>query len=451
MARSLYILLIYASFLVAGPIAPFVFSLGYVWVDTFTPQNIAYIILPDIPVSFIMGAVAVGGYLFLDRKRPPRTSFIVVLLVALAIWVTISTAFWAVAPAAAWTKWDHAYKLLLFSAFFPYVFRSRVQIESFLQIYLFSLVVQFLPLGLKTIISGGGYGVALGIVNTNTGLSEGATLSAVSLMQIPIILFLRTNGLILPRSRLTDLLYLGLIAGAVAAAVGTYERTALIGMLVVGIGLWLRAKRKGLGLAVGVVAAILVIAVGSDKWSERIATTADYRSESSALGRILVWEWTMGFVAEHPEGGGFNSFLINRIEYPGTPDHPEPVIERRKAFHSIYFEMLGEQGFVGLGILFGLIFGSLAILRRVAKKAKQLEGMGWLTDLAYAVQVSLLTLLACGLFIGIAFQPMLYYMFALSACLGHYIDEASVVHRGTVKAVQPAVAGRQTAAARGWT
>ncbi len=38
MLRSLYISLVYGVFLFGGFVAPFTMGLGYVWVDTFTPQ-----------------------------------------------------------------------------------------------------------------------------------------------------------------------------------------------------------------------------------------------------------------------------------------------------------------------------------------------------------------------------------------------------------------------------
>jgi putative inorganic carbon (hco3(-)) transporter len=438
--RSLYIALIYFSFLALGTAAPFIFGLGYVWVDTFTPQDIAYIILPDIPVSLIMAAATIGGYIVLDRKSPPSVNPVMILTLLLAVWVTLSTALWAVVPASAWSKWDYAFKTIVFSAFIPFAFRSRIQIESFLQIYLFSLVIQFLPVGIKTLISGGGYGVELGLVSGNAGLSEGSTLAAVSLMIVPIILYLRAHTQLLPKSRLTDLGYIGLVVGAVAAAMGTYERTALVGMLVLGCGIWLRARRKVLGAVIGAVVVSVIVLSSSATWNERISTTSDYNQETSALGRLLVWQWTLDFVSDHPQGGGFNSYQIDRIEFPGTATHPESTVVTGKAFHSIYFEMLGEQGWVGLGLFLGLIGASLVSLQAVARRTRHAKDMLWCRDLAYALQVSLLTLLACGAFIGIAFQPMLYYLFALSTCLRQHVRQVERLRPLGASSLQPAKA-----------
>lgn len=419
MLRSLYVTMVYIAFLIMGVAAPFVLSLGYVWVDSFDPQDVATQFLNQFPVSKVVGGAAILSFLLLDRRKG-GVSITSVLLAVFAVWITLSTALWAEVPVPAWIKWDYAVKTLCFAAFMPFVFRSRVQIEAFLQIYLFSVALHFLPVGIKTLYSGGGYGMQLDIVTGNSLLAEGSTLASVALMLVPIIVYLRRHSLILPRGRVTGLLYAGLAVVAVAAAIGTYERTALIGMVTVGIGLWLGTKRKLLFGSLGLAAMLGVATFTSDAWTDRIATLRHFDTEGSALGRILAWKWTLGYVADHPFGGGFNAYLINTITFPPGPDGTSLVVHG-KAYHSIYFEVLGEQGWVGLGLFGALIATALIQLNRVSRRTRNLAGLAWAHDLAFALRVSLVTLLACGSFIGIAFQPMLYYVLTISACLHQHL------------------------------
>jgi probable O-glycosylation ligase (exosortase A-associated) len=421
MFRSLYISLIYALFLFLGIAAPFVISLGYVWVDTFTPQNVAYSILTEFPVSAVMAVAAIGSYLIFDRRAPPRLNLITVLTVCMGLWVTYTTIDEAVVPAEAWFKWNWAIKTIIFSAFMPLVFRSRVQIEAFLQIYLFSLAAAMIPYGAKTILSGGAYGQNLGLVQGNSGLAEGAFLSANCMMILPIIVHLARFGQILPRSRATTLIYIGLAVAAISANFGTYERTGLIGLAVAGVGLWLRSNRRVL---FGVLGGLLgVAALGymlQGAWGERMQTITHYNTDSSALTRLLVWKWTLGFVVDHPLGGGFNAFYADVINVPGTEDYPESLTRHGVAFHSIYFEVLGEHGWPGLFLFLGLIFAAYAALLGVARRAKTL-GLEWCRDLALTSVISLSVLVICGAFIGIAFTPQMYYMFALPVMLRHHV------------------------------
>ena len=92
----------------------------------------------------------------------------------------------------------------------------------------------------------------------------------------------------------------------------------------------------------------------------------------------------------------------------------EVVEDKDRAYHSSYFEMLGEQGFPGL-ILFLLIHAiglvRMEVLRRRYRKAEGEEA--WIAPLATALQNAQLIYLVGALFVGIAFQPVIYMLLAV--------------------------------------
>lgn len=419
MLRSLWLLFLYVSFLGLSVNAPFVATLGYVWVDTFQPQNVAYILLNQINVALIMGTVAVGAYLLLDRRSPPPLTLQTALQVTMAIWVT-ATLIWAQVPDAAWAKWDWAFKTIIFATFIPFAIRSRVQIEAFVQTYVFSLAANFVPYGLKVLISGGGYGQDLGLEGGNSGLGEGGLLSTSCLMAVPLAIFLASHSQLMPKSKLVSLAYWGIAGLAIATAIGTYERSALVGLIVLGLYMWSRSRHKlGFGIVVAMVAC-LVVYTTSGAWNARVSTIGHFEQENSAYGRILVWRWTLGFVAGHPLGGGFSTYLIDHIEYPasgGDPGHTE----FGRAFHSSYFEVLGEHGYPGLVIFLLLAGSTLLMLRRIARKARAHPDLNWLAALSDALQSGLAVFLTCGAFVGLAFQPMFWYFISMAICLNAYM------------------------------
>jgi putative inorganic carbon (hco3(-)) transporter len=417
--RSLWLLFLYISFLGLSTSAPFVATLGYVWVDTFRPQEVAYVLLNQLPVAMIMGVVALGSYLMVDRRDPPRLSIEMVLQICLVIWVNL-TMIWAQAPEPAWAKWDWAFKTLAFATFIPFVIRSRVQIEAFAQTYVFSLAANFVPFGVKTLISGGGYGTNLGLSQGNSGLAEGGLLSTVCLMAVPLAVYLGGHSQLMPRSKLVTLAYWGIAGLAVVTAIGTYERSALLGLVVLGIYMWIRSRHKfAFGVVAAVVALLIVFATGS-AWNARVSTIGDYRQENSAYTRILVWKWTLGFAAEHPLGGGFQTNVISHVEIPGQ-NGQAPTIEFGRAFHSIYFEVLGEQGYPGLALFLAISGITFFRLRRLAKRARVYPELKWLVGLADALQSGLAVFLTSGAFVGIAFQPMYWYFIAMSISLNAYM------------------------------
>ena len=371
MLRSIWLLFVYASFLGLGVYAPFILALGYVWVDIFRPQEVAYLILNQFPVAMIMGGGAIGAYLVLDRRHPPMPNFITIAQITLAIWST-ATLLWAVSPDWAWLKWDWAFKTMIFAAFVPFVIRSRVQIEAFLQVFYFSVSAILLPFGAKIILSGGGYGQALGLTSGNFGLNEGSTMAAVAVMTIPIALHLAKHGQLLPKTPIIKMVYYGMAAAAIFTTIGTFERTGLVGLAVVALGVFLKSRRKILMLMLLIAIGGGIAATTSDKWTARMSTIGSYRQDSSAYVRLLVWQWTLNYVLDHPLGGGFEMYRISRIELPTQMPGEDVEMQNGRAFHSIYFEVLGEHGWFGFALFVSLLGVSLLTLRKVSKRTKHI-------------------------------------------------------------------------------
>jgi probable O-glycosylation ligase (exosortase A-associated) len=427
--RSLFITLCYASFFIVGVGAPFVFTLGYLWVDSFFPQALAISLINDLPVSLIAGIAALGGYFLLDRRDPPRVCFITVLLVLFAAWVTLSTFAWAVVPIAAVGKWNGVVKTLLFTAFIPLVIRSRIQIEAFLQIWLFGFAINFLPLGLKSLISGGAYGRDLSVTPSGTGafsLGSDARTATLALMLVPIALFLRQHTKILPAHWLTSAMYLTIILIAFGAAYGTYERTALVVAAVLAALLWLKSRRKVLLGAALAVVTLLGAYLAPGDWMERMGTITEASHES----RLEVWQWTFDYALEHPLGGGFE---VHRIDGLGgvNPDGSKAGLYA----HNDFFEVLGEQGWLGLTIFLALIATSVFYLRGAARRARRFPHLAWCRDLATALQIALVVQLTGGSFVALAYHSPLYMIFALSVSLREYVYRVEKASERTMPSV----------------
>lgn len=439
MLRSIFMLLVYLSFLGLSTQAPFIATLGYVWVDIFQPQLVAYIILNQIPVALIMGAAAVSTYVVFDRRSPPPVTAEAMLQIGLAVWVTLTTVF-ALAPDAAWDKWNWAFKTIAFAIFIPYTIRSRVQIEAFVQIYVLAMAANFIPFGAKVLLSGGGYGRNLGLQIGNSGLSEGGLLSTACLMAVPLAIHLGSHSRLLPRWKIVPLAYWGLAGLAIATAIGTYERSALLGLAVLGLYMWLRSRRKLLHGAVFACVALVIAFSAGASYSNRMSTIETYHSDTSAYVRLLVWRWTLDFVESHPFGGGFSVYVINHIEVPATGAEPAHA-EFGRAFHSSYFEVLGEHGYPGI-IMF-LALGGLTFLRmqRLSRRVRNDPEFAWIGSLASAIESGLAVFFSSGAFVGIAFQPMFWYFISMGICAYGYVWRAE--RQGLPEERRWRVAGRE--------
>ena len=420
MLRSLWLLALYLSFIGLGFSAPFVLTLGYVWVDIFRPQEVAYILLNQFPVSMIMGLLALGSYFLLDRRSPPPLNGVTMVHFCMAIWTCV-TMIWAVSPDAAWYKWDWAFKTVAFSAFLPFVIRSRVQIEAFVQVFVFSLGANFISFGIKTLISGGGYGTNLGLQQGNTGLSEGGLLSTTCLMVVPLALYLAKHHQLMPKLPFIRFGYFGLAGLSLATAIGTYQRSAIIGMVALGGFLAVRSRHKLAYTLAGVVVLGILAVATSDQWLGRVGSIGQYKEDSSAMTRLLMWKWTLDFSFRQPLGGAFSAHMISSISHPPSPTNPGGFIEFSRAFHSIYFEMLGEQGWPGLAMFVFMTLATMFSTYRLERKTKKIPELLWCSDLAVAIQAGLVAFLTAGAFVGMVFQPMYWFFIAMGVSLRAYV------------------------------
>ncbi len=416
--RDIYVTCVYVAFFLVGVTTPFVLTLGYMWVDTFYPQDVTSY-LASFPVALVIGAAAFGVYLVADHRAPPRLGLHFWLHVAFAAWVTI-TLSWAVAPGPAWDKWSWAFKTVAFAAFLPFVIRSRVQIEAFIAVFISAAALDILSGGVKTLISGSGYGRGLGVVAGNSGLAESSFFSAACMAMIPLILYLRKHTLLIPRTRWRDPLALGAIIVTIGAMIGTYARTGIVSAAVVFLTMWIQARRKTVFTVLAVLMILGMGGVMGARWMGRMDTIDTYQKDPSAYTRIIIWEWTLKFVESHPLGGGFNSYYINRIVVP-NPSGGGSTVQYGRAFHNIYMEVLGEHGFPGLALYLALQITSLAYLRKVIKLARDRPHLAWAADLARALTAALLALVVGGQFIGIAFKSFVWYTLVLPVCLRQHV------------------------------
>jgi len=415
--------LVYAAMLLGGVAAPFVTSLGYVWVDSFYPQYVGRYVLGGFPVAAVMGTAAVLSYVLMDRRAPPRIGAMLILTGLMAVWMTV-TLSWAVAPGSAWVKWDWAFKTVLFAGFLPFVFRSRVQIEALLQVHLLGSAMHLVPVGIKSFLTGGGYGMNLTLLPDEKGMSESSAMATAGIMFIPLLLFLRRHSLLVPWPWMRHTFFACFAILCVPAAIGTGARTGLVCMALLAGLYWLQTRKKLVsGFALAIIG-ILVVIFAPDRWKERMGTIDDFQTDTSSLTRIKVWQWALDFVRDNPLGGGFRAYEINVLHMPPDAFHPEGWVQRGRAPHSTWFEMLSELGWPGLIMFVTLIIMTFLTLYRVLRRTRGIEEMLWCSDLAKALGMALLVLMAGSTFIGVGFQPWYWLLFAASFCLGEYVRRA---------------------------
>lgn len=418
--RNLFLFGVYCSFFFFGLRAPFILVLGYVWVDIFTPQLLSYGFLNETPVSMLLGVAIMLSMLRLPASPDVKLRAVTILVGLLAIWMTLSLT-WAVVPDAAWIKWNWAIKSVAFSCLVPFFFRNRVQIESLVWIIVLSGMGHCIPFGVKILVSGGGYGQTLGLVQMNSGYGESSTLAIFSVTLLPMCLYLQKHTILFMRTQLLNLVLFGFMLAAVLTALGTYARAGLISLGVFGVAVFVLSKRKWMIVILATVFVLGVSTLMGEAWTQRMGTIVNASEEGSAMTRVGVWLWTLDFVAQHPFGGSFDVYRINRIGI--VMKDGNLLQDAGRAFHSIYFEMLGELGIPGFLMYLMIVATILFTLLRIRRHAHQPE-REWMRGLCDAFIVSALAFLAGGAFVGMGFNSYFYYIGAVSAAMANILDRS---------------------------
>ena len=413
---------------------PFLFTLVYAYVDIVSPQRLSYFLLNSVPLSLILFALALLGFMVGDDKKDVRVSPRWVLLILLLGYCGYTTTV-AAEPVAALEKWNWVWKALVFASFLPLTLRTKLRIEATILTMVLCASALIVTGGIKTAAGGGGYGSLVILIDDNSGLFEGSIISCVAITIIPLILWLAKYGTVFPPDWKVRLYAAALIFACLLIPVGTQARTGMVCIAVLGILLLRYARYRMLYLGAVALVGLAALPFLPSAFTERADTIKNYKADESASTRLAVWAWTWEYVKEHPLGGGFDVYRQNRIRYdidttqqPGevaAPDMPDvkEIVDQGRAFHSSYFEMLGEQGFAGLFMWLIIHVGGvwrMEYISRLYRKRNRPEE-NWVAPLATALQNSQIIYLVGSLFVGIAFQTFFYMLIALQISFDTYL------------------------------
>ena len=409
---------------------PFLLVLAYVYIDNVSPQRLSYYLLNSVPISMICVSLAVLAWLFVDDKRDTRIAPRQGLMLILLIYCGITTTQ-ADFPIEAMQKWDWVWKALAFAIFLPLTLRTRLRIEALSLFMVLSAASIIITGAIKTLATGGGYGSLNLMVENNSGLYEGSIISTVAVAIIPIILFLKRFGTIFPEDWRVRLFAYALVLACLLIPIGTQARTGLVCIGVLAVISLRYVKRRGLYFSLMAAAALVAIPLLPSSFTNRMDTIKEYKADESASTRIAVWQWTWEFAKEHPFGGGFDAYRQNklRVELTSTDEfgatkavETKITNDESRAYHSSYFEMLGEQGWPGLFLwlaIHGMGIVRMEILGKRYRTRDPEDGQ-WIGYLASALQQAHLIYLFGSLFVGIAFQPFVYMLVGLQIGLDTY-------------------------------
>ena len=377
---------------------PWIGVLMWLWVSVMTPQHFAFGFALGIPFAAIIAVVTLTSIAISKEKIRLPINATTVPLIVFPLWMCVTYAFALEHQDDGFNRWKEVMKIFFFILVSASLIKSRKNVEWMIWVIVISVGFFGVKGGIFTILSGGSsrvYGPP-----GNSFMSDNNAISVALVMIIPLMYFLQSVA----TSKWTKWGLMGAMGLSMMAIFGSHSRGAFVAVSAMMLFLWAKSKKK---LAFGILlVALLPLAIGfmPDKWTERMRSIESYKEDASAMGRINAWTMAFNVANDRPLVGGGFELYTPRTFAKYAPD-PNDV----HAAHSIYFQILGEHGYIGLVLFFTIGFVAWFNGSRVIRISRLDADKKWAGDLARAIQVSLIGYAVGGAFVNIGYWEIQYY------------------------------------------
>jgi len=409
---------------------PYIGALMWIWVAYFNPHRFTWGFAYDFPVSMVIAIPTLLGILFFRKLN--RRIFVreTVMLMVFWIWITITYFNATQVPLFADHIEDAQLRLIAVSKILLMTFvlilvvtsKKKLEILFVLTALCFgALAIKGTLFGIRTDGSFRIWGPPDSFVYDNNDL--GLALN----MSLTMMYYMARET----TSRRMQQLLRVCFFSSVVAVILTYSRGALLGLIVVLGAISIRSNRKLLAGALLIACAFLVLTFAPPAWMERMGDFAHGELDESAQGRLHAWQFAWELAMHYPITGVCFETFTPELEARFTPQFSFA------GPHSIYFQTLGEQGFVGLGIFVLVLGGSFYSLWRLRRRARGQPSFAWITNYSLMLETSLLGYVISGSFLPRAYFDLWFQLAAATALL-HILYDRERSHQIAEPAPSPA-------------
>ena len=366
------------------------------WLSYMNPHKLAWGFATGLPFALMTAVVTMTTFLISkEPKRLPWTPETILLVIYLA-WVTFTTAF-SLYPDLAWVEWQRILKIQTMTLLTAMLLTDRKRLDGLVWVIALSFAFYGIKGGIFTILKGGVHHVQGPATTFIDGNNE---MGLALIMTLPLLRYLHLQAI-------NNKIRLGLAITMILTgigAIGTQSRGTMLAAVAMAVLLWLKSRNKAPTVIMIIAVVGLVVVIMPQAYWDRMNTIKTYDQDASAMGRINAWHVAINMAKDRITGGGLQAFQAQTFEwYAPDPDNVHDV-------HSIYFEAMGEQGFIGLGIflLIGLLTWRTG--RKVIRGCQKDPDRKWAADLAAMTQVSLLGYATGGAFLGLSYFDYPYHL-----------------------------------------
>ncbi|MBA6381803.1 putative O-glycosylation ligase, exosortase A system-associated [Colwellia sp. BRX10-6] len=402
---------------------PFIGLCAWIWTIMAVPKNMLWGFATDIRYTLLLAIITIISMLINkdSLKKPPFTSLFYLLILFL-IHITISNTLRMGSSDLTWQVWADFFKAIIFSMLVMTLLTTKNRIETFLIALLIGVGFNIFFEGLKYVVSAGNYTI-VGIENSM--MTDNNLFALAILMVLPLYFYMASQV----RYKYVKLGFLGLAGLSVVCVIGSFSRGGFVGLIIVGWQIFLKVKRKLLFLIIAFSFISLALTINSDQWTSRMQTIEHAEEDKSFLGRTTAWKLATLLAIDNPVfGGGQNAVQhlavwqlyyidIHKFDFITSEN---TTSQKGKAAHSIYFQVLGDAGFVGLFIFLLILYKSFRLSARLAKNGTH----SWLRELAKAIKTILLVYMTSGALLSFAYYDLIYVLIGILVCIERINIEA---------------------------
>ena len=405
--RGLFLLMAFSGMLIPTFMASFIGVLLWIWIACGTPHLETFGFTRSFQFNFLIALVTLFLWIFYKKDSRAYKNPALIAIYVFVIIVTISN-FTGEAIDHSTQYWTRIVKVLVLVFVIIGIIDNRVRVHACVWVLAISFGYYGSKAGLGTLASGGSYRISGPL---NSPIHDNNHTAAAFIFVLPLMNYLRLHS----ASRLLRWLIVIVMLATLVGIMGTYSRGGFLGLTAMACYFWMRSRGKVRnGIIVCVIAAIGVSFV-PQKYFDRLSTIESAAEEDGSFkGRLEAWQAAINIANSRVLGVGPRGYEIPHVfsRYK-NPDFEKHAI----AMHSIYFEVLGDVGYVGLLtyliMAFSVWLNILWIIRHTANRPE----LQWAHDFARMSEISLVGFAVAGAALSMAFFEPMFVTVGLVVCV----------------------------------
>lgn len=397
--RDLLILVTLAACLLGALKNPFIGVMSWTVVSLASPHMQFGYAAADWPVAVGFALVTLVGLAVTRDRQNPMLGAPPRLLLAFVIWTCVTLPF-SMHFEPSYRLWERSMKIFLMFFVSIALTTNRKRLDLFIWANVAAVGYYGVKGGVFTVLTGGNHRVW-----GPGGFIEGNNEVALAVLcVVPLMRYLQLQ-MIHKWAVAAATAAMGL---CVATALGTHSRGALLGLGAMAFLFWLKGGNKLLWGALIAVLGVGLLSMMPDAWWQRMNTIQAYEADASALGRLNAWHMAFNLANDRLFGGGY---MVSTAE---VFQRYAPIPTDVHAAHSIYFQVLGEHGWIGFVLFVAVGVSTWLVSRDLIRVGEQHLQLRWAGELGAMIQVSMAAYAVAGAFLSLAYYDLPYNVMAMA-------------------------------------